>query len=205
MQETQKCFAIHAAKCISKILWPMQGHGHFLSQSCYIQIMYTYPIGFIQLICPHLQILAFNVSTRCIFKSSSMKIWVYMGGFLKCWVSPTNPWDFPTTNDHDLGCEIGGYIPPFKGNTQIWLEHFGVISSSPYIIPHVVCQCLHSYVYMRIIHMQNVLCFSGVGLEVPEEDGAREYSAVQNSEIYLEDGIPWLVTWLIPMVIVFVP
>jgi len=43
---------------------------------------------------------------------------------------------------------------------------------------------------MGIIHMQNVLCFSGVGLEVPEEDGAREYSAVQNSEIYLEDGIP---------------
>ena len=111
VQETQKCFAIHAAKCISKILWPMQGHGHFLSQSCYIQIMYTYLIGFIQLICPHLQILAFNVSTRCIFKSSSMKIWVYMGGFLKWWVSPTNPWGFSYYKWSWLGVWNRGVYP----------------------------------------------------------------------------------------------
>ena len=33
------------------------------------------------------------------------------GGFLKWWVSPTNPWGFPTKNDHDLGCEMG--VPLF--------------------------------------------------------------------------------------------
>ena len=36
----------------------------------------------------------------------------YGGGFLKWWVYPTAI-SFPTKNDHDLGCEMGGN-PPFK-------------------------------------------------------------------------------------------
>ena len=30
------------------------------------------------------------------------------GGFLKWWGNPQQPWGFPTKNDHDLGCEMGG-------------------------------------------------------------------------------------------------
>ena len=34
-----------------------------------------------------------------------------IGCFRKWWVSPTNPWVFPTKNDQHLGCEMG--VPPF--------------------------------------------------------------------------------------------
>ena len=48
-------------------------HGHFLSQSCYIQIMYTYIIGFIQL---RSAVTDFSLQQQLVASfSSSMKIW----------------------------------------------------------------------------------------------------------------------------------
>ena len=38
----------------------------------------------------------------------SPRLYFIYGGFLKWWVSPTNPWVFPTKNDQPLGCERGG-------------------------------------------------------------------------------------------------
>jgi len=35
-----------------------------------------------------------------------------MGGFLKWWVYPTNPWVFLLDGGSLLGCEMG--VPPFK-------------------------------------------------------------------------------------------
>ena len=40
------------------------------------------------------------------------------GGFLKWWVSPTNPWVFLLKNDQHLGCEMG--VPPFKETPISW-------------------------------------------------------------------------------------
>ena len=44
------------------------------------------------------------------------------GGFLKWWVSPTNPWGFPTKNDHFGVCEMG--VPPFKETPMYLLYRF---------------------------------------------------------------------------------
>ena len=48
------------------------------------------------------------------------------GGFLKWWVSPTNPWGFPTKNDQHLGCEMG--VPTFTETPrwlfQLWMDFF---------------------------------------------------------------------------------
>ena len=36
-------------------------------------------------------------------------VYIYIwGGFLKWWLSPTNPWGFPTKNDQHLGCFAWG-------------------------------------------------------------------------------------------------
>ena len=53
------------------------------------------------------------------------------GGFLKWWVSPTNPLVFPTKNDQPLGCEMG--VPPFKETPHICLYYISTgIQSHPY-------------------------------------------------------------------------
>ena len=51
------------------------------------------------------------------------------GQLLKWWVSPTNPWVFPTKNDQHLGCGDWGGNPPFKETPNIvaqLYQFFGV-------------------------------------------------------------------------------
>ena len=55
-----------------------------------------------------------NIAKKHTQKRTKKVPWKFndCGGFLKWWVSPTNPWGFPTKNHHFGGVKWG--VPPFK-------------------------------------------------------------------------------------------
>ena len=86
-----------------------------------------------------------------------------MGGVLKWWVSPTNPWAFPTKNDQHLGWRLG--VPPFKETpmsiqyVQRFIdEHFETGNVSSLNMPTHICtveriiQICHLSSYLYLFH-----------------------------------------------------
>ena len=70
----------------------------------------------------------------------STSIWVFS---LKWWVSPTNPWGFPTKNDQHLGCVLGGTTKLRKHEYDVW---------KPACATGYLCFEVHSLHFPRPVH-----------------------------------------------------